>query len=158
MRRDGIALSEDVVDFIAHNVRDSVRDLEGILASLLAHSTLTEKEIDLALAEKVVSHIVTIQPRLTTVEDVIKEVAQQYNIPVKALMGQNRSREVTQARHVAAYLSKQLTESSLAEIGVRLGRRTHATILHSIAYVKEQIEFEPTMRQRIAQLQSALQH
>ena len=88
----------------------------------------------------------------------IKEVALQYNIPAKAILGQNRSREVTQARHIAAYLSKQLTESSLAEIGVRMGRRTHATVLHSIAYVKDQMEFDPVMRQRIAQLQSALQH
>ena len=158
MHRDGITLSDDIVDFIAHSVRDSVRDLEGILASLLAHSTLTDKEIDLALAEKVVSHIVTIQPQTTTIDDILREVSQQYNVTIKALMGQNRSKEITQARHVAAYLSKQLTESSLSEIGVRMGRRTHATILHSIACVKEQIEFDPIMRQRIAQMQSALQH
>ena len=158
MRRDGITLSDEVVDFIAHNVRDSVRDLEGSLASLLAHSTLTDREIDLALAEQVVSHIVMIQPRETTVDDVLKEVAQQYNLTLKALMGTNRSREITQARHVAAYLCKELTDSSLSEIGMRMGRRTHATILHSIAHVKQLLEFDPIMRQRVAQLQSALQH
>ena len=79
MRRDGVTLSEDVVDFIAQNVRESVRDLEGVLASLLAHSTLTDKEIDLALAEKVVSHIVLIQPRMVTVEDVISKVTKHYS-------------------------------------------------------------------------------
>jgi chromosomal replication initiator protein len=158
MRRDGIALSDEVVDFIALNVRESVRDLEGILASLLAHSTLTDKEIDLALAEKVVSHIVAVQPHRTTVEDVLEEVSKHYNIPQKALVAQNRSKEISQARHVAAYLSKMLTESSLTEIGYRMGRRTHATILHSVAYVKDQLEFDPVMRQHIAQLQSALQH
>jgi chromosomal replication initiator protein len=158
MRRDGIALSDEVVDFIALNVRESVRDLEGILASLLAHSTLTDKEIDLALAEKVVSHIVAVQPHRTTVEDVLEEVSKHYNIPQKALVAQNKSKEISQARHVAAYLSKMLTESSLTEIGYRMGRRTHATILHSVAYVKDQLEFDPVMRQHIAQLQSALQH
>jgi chromosomal replication initiator protein len=158
MRRDGIMLSDEVVDFIAANVRESVRDLEGILASLLAHSTLTDKEIDIALAEKVVSHIVALQPQTTTVEDVISAVAQHYNIPEKAIMAQNRSREVTAARHVAAYLSKELTESSLTEIGYRMGKRTHATILHSIAYVRETMEFDPVLRQHIAQLQSALKH
>jgi len=158
MRRDGITLSDEVVDFIAHNVRDSVRDLEGSLASLLAHSTLTDREIDLALAEQVVSRIVMIQSRETTVEDVLKEVAQQYNLTIKALMSTNRSREIAQARHVAAYLCKELTDCSLSEIGARMGRRTHATVLHSIAYVKEMIEFDPVMRQRIAQFQSALQH
>ena len=158
MRRDGITLSDEIVEFIAMNVRDSVRDLEGILASLLAHSSLTDHEIDLALAEQVVSHIVALQPQTTTVQDVIYAVAQHFNVPEKAILAQNRSKDIMQARHVAAYLSKQLTESSLSEIGYRMGNRTHATILHSITYVKETMEFDPVLRQHIAQLQSALQH
>ncbi|MCR5050750.1 MAG: chromosomal replication initiator protein DnaA [Paludibacteraceae bacterium] len=156
MLRDGIQLSDEVVDFIAQNVRDSVRDLEGILASLLAHSTLTDREIDLQLAEQVVSHIVAIQPQETTVRDVMEAVAEHYNIPEKALMAQNRSRDITQARHVAVYLSKQLTKSSLAEIGFQMGRRTHATVLHSISIVRDQLEYDPVMRQHIAQLQATL--
>ena len=158
MRRDGITLSDEIVDYIAMNVRDSVRDLEGILASLLAHSTLTDKEIDLALAEQVVSHIVALQPQTVTVDDVIGAVSRHYNIPERAIMAQNRSKDITLARHVAAYLSKQLTSSSLSEIGYRMGRRTHATILHSIAYVRDTMEFDPVLRQQVAQLQSALQH
>ncbi len=158
MRRDGITLSDEIVDFIALNVRDSVRDLEGILASLLAHSTLTDKEIDLALTEQVVSHIVAVQPHRTTIEDVLEEVSKHFNIPQRALVSQNRAKEIAQARHVAAYLSKKLTDSSLTEIGFRMGRRTHATILHSVSYVNEQLEFDPVLRQHIAQLKSALHH
>ena len=71
-------------------------------------------------------------------------------------MSQNRSKEITLARHVAVYLSKQLTKSPLAEIGYKMGKRTHATMLHSIAYVREQLEFDPVMRQHIAQIQSSL--
>ena len=156
MRRDGITLTDDVVDYIAQNVRHSVRDLEGILASLLAHSTLTDAEIDLKLAEKVVSHIVAIQPRTITIGDVIGAVADHYNLPEKAIVAQNRSRDITQARHVAAYLCKELTNSSLTEIGFKMGRRTHATMLHSVAIVKSHLEFDPVMRQHIAQLEAAL--
>ena len=156
MRRDGITLSDEVVDFVAQNVRDSVRDLEGILASLLAHSTLTDKEIDLALAEQVVSRIVAIQPRLITVDDVINKVAKHYSITEKSIVAQNRSREITQARHVAIYLSKQLTGSSLSEIGFKMGRRTHATVLHSVTLIKEQMEFDPVLRQHLHQLEAAL--
>lgn len=156
MHRDGIALTDDIVDYIAVNVRDSVRDLEGILASLLAHSTLTDKEIDLALAEKVVSHIVAIQPRVTTVEDVMEAVAKHYNIPEKALISQNRSKEIAQARHIAFYLSKQLTDSSYSAIGLRIGHRTHATVLHSVTCIREQLDVDPVLRQHISQLQSAL--
>ena len=158
MRRDGITLSDEIVDFIAQSVKDSVRDLEGILASLLAHSTLTDKEIDLALTEQVVSHIVAVQPHRTTVDDVIEEVSKHYNISQKAILSSNRSKEISQARHVTAYLCKKLTQSSLTEIGFRLGRRTHATMLHSIAYVNGMLEEDPVLRQHIAQLQSALHH
>ena len=158
MRRDGIQLSDEIVDFIAQNVRESVRDLEGVLASLLAHSTLTDREIDLALAEQVISRVVIMQPRQTTIADVIGAVAEHYNLPEKALMAQNRSKEVTHARHVAVYLCKLLTESSLSEIGFKMGRRTHATVLHSIAAVRDQLEFDPVLRQQVAQIQSQLAH
>ena len=156
MRRDGITLSDEVVDFIAQNVKDSVRDLEGILASLLAHSTLTDREIDLALAEKVVSHIVAIQPQKTTIGDVIGAVAEHFNIPEKAILAQNRSKDIAQARHLVFYLSKKLTNSSLTEIGFKVGRRTHATVLHSITLINDQLEFDPVLRQHLEQLKSAL--
>ena len=158
MHRDGITLSEDVVNFIANNVRDSVRDLEGVLASLLAHSTLTDKEIDLALTEKVVSHIVIIQPKNLTVGDILTAVADYYNVPEKHIITSTRSRQITHARHMAAYLSKEWTEASLAEIGFKLGKRTHATVLHSIALIKEQLEYDPLIRQQVAQLETALRH
>ncbi|MBO4250184.1 MAG: chromosomal replication initiator protein DnaA [Paludibacteraceae bacterium] len=158
MHRDGITLSDEVVDFIANNVRESVRDLEGILASLLAHSTLTDREIDLALAEQVVSHIVAIKPRVTTIGDVLTAVANYYSLSEKTILAQTRSREVTHARHVAAYLCKEITDSSLNEIGFKLGKRTHATVLHSAALIKEKLEFDPVLRQQIAQIQSNLMH
>lgn len=156
MRRDGITLSDEVVDFIATNVRNSVRDLEGILASLLAHSTLTDREIDLALAEQVVSHIVAIQPRKIAVGDVIGAVAEHYGLPEKAILSQNRSREITRARHVAIYLTKELTDCSLTEIGFKMGRRTHATVLHSLSIMRDQLEYDPVLRQAVAQIQSQL--
>ncbi len=158
MRRDGIVLSDEVVDYIATNVRNSVRDLEGILASLLAHSTLTDREIDIRLAEEVISHIVAIQPKKITVGDVLGAVAEHYSLPEKAILSANRSKEIANARHIAIYLTKELTDSSLTEIGFKMGRRTHATVLHSIALVKDRLEFDPVLRQTISQLESALRH
>jgi len=158
MRRDGITLPDDVVDFIAQNVRDSVRDLEGILASLLAHSTLTDAEIDIKLAEQVVSHLVSIQPKTISIGDVLGAVSEHYGIPEKAILSGNRSRDIAQVRHVAAYLCKELTNSSLTEIGFKIGKRTHATMLHSVAYIKNQLEFDPALRQHVAQLESTLRN
>ena len=158
MHRDGIQLSDDVIDFIANNVRDSVRDLEGILASLLAHSTLTDREIDLQLTEQVVSHIVEIQPSFVELSDVVGAVAEHFNIPEKSILSQNRSKEIMQARHVAIYLSKELTDHSLNEIGLYMGRRTHATVLHSLTLMREQLEIDPVLRQQVHQIESVLQH
>jgi len=156
MHRDGVVLNDQVVNFIAQNVRESVRDLEGVLASLLAYSTLTDCEIDMKLAEQVVSRLVTINPHKTTVSEIINAVSKQFNLPEKLIVSQNRSREVAYARHVALYLSKQMTDCSLTEIGFKMGKRTHATVLHSIALINEQLEFDPVLRQQIAQLKAAI--
>lgn len=157
MHRDGIQLSDDVIDFIANNVRDSVRDLEGILASLLAHSTLTDREIDLQLTEQVVSHIVEIQPASVDLSDVMGAVAEHFNIPEKSILSQNRSKEIMQARHVAIYLSRELTGHSLNEIGLYM-HRTHATILHSYSLMCQQLDIDPVLRQQVHQIKSVLQH
>ena len=158
MHRDGISLPEDVVDYIAQNVRDSIRDLEGVLASLLAHSTFTDSEIDLPLAEKVLSQVVMLRPKETSVADVLGAVAEHFNLPEKALTSQNRSKDIALARHVAMYLSKELTDDSLSTIGFAIGRRTHATVLHSVSLIKDQLELDPVLRQHVAQLRATLEH
>ena len=108
------------------------------------------------LAEQVVSRIVAIRPKMITVDDVLNKVAKHYSLSEKMIVAQNRSREVAQARHIAIYLSKQLTNSSLSEIGYKMGRRTHATVLHSLTLIKEQMEFDAVLRQHLHQFESSL--
>lgn len=156
MERDGITFGDDIVDFIATNVRDSVRDLEGVLASLLAYSTLTDCQIDMQLAEQVVGRLVEIRPQEIELEDVLKAVSEHYNVQEKTIVAQTRTKEVMQARHVAIYLSKQLTAHSLSEIGLYMGKRTHATILHSYNLIQQQMQIDPVLRHRINQIESVL--
>ena len=157
MHRDGIHLSEEVIDFIATYVTESVRDLEGVLASLLAHATLTEHEIDLELAEQVVSRIVRIKPKATKIEAVLRAVADHFNVGESTILGKVRSKQVMMARHVAMYLGKELTDSSLAEVGSYIGQRTHATALHSVNIVRDQMAYDPVLRQHVQQIRDALQ-
>ena len=157
MHRDGIQLSEEVIDFIANNVRESVRDLEGILASLLAHATLTDREIDLALAEQVVSRIVEIHEKAIDLPDILGAVSEHCNIPEKSILSANRAKEIMMARHIAIYLSKELTDHSLNEIGSYMGKRTHATVLHSVNTIKDQMSYDPVLRQSIMQIKAQLQ-
>lgn len=156
LHRDGIELSEDIIDFIANNVRDSIRDLEGVLASLLAYSTLTNRAIDMALAEQVVGRVVEIRPMEVPMKEIVRTVAEYYNVPPESVCSGTRSKEVSTARHTVAYLAKKLTAHSLTEIGEMLGGRTHPTILHSLKLMNDLLETDPVLRHRVNQLEAAL--
>ncbi len=158
LHRDGIELSDEIIDFIAANVRDSIRDLEGVSASLLAYSTLVDKEIDMSLAESVLSRIVNIRPKALSMQEVVEAVSCFFNVQSKILCSDARSKEVMLARHLASYLAKKHTECSLSEIGSALGGRSHATVLHSVNLIKSQLDHDPVLRHRLSQLEAALRH
>ncbi|HPM09300.1 MAG TPA: chromosomal replication initiator protein DnaA, partial [Paludibacter sp.] len=140
--RDGLEISEEVIDYIARYVTDNVRDLEGTLVSLLAHSTLANQPIDLELTEKVVSRIVDITPKVQTVERIRDTVCEYFSLTVDAISTRSRKRELVQARQIAMYLSKQMTNNSLASIGNLIGQRDHATVLHACKIVSDLMEFD----------------
>ncbi len=156
VNRDGVNISEEIIDFIAKNVRNNVRDLEGVLASLLAYSTLTDEQISLELAERVVSQIVDVTVATLTVNNIMDAVCEEFNVTSEQLLSSARSKEVAQARQVAMYLTKILLDKPLIEIGNCFGGRTHATVLHAIACVKDQMSVDPVFERQVKRLESRL--
>ena len=156
MHRDGIRLSEQIVDYIATNVRDNVRDLEGVLAALLAYSTLSDNEIDIDLAQQVVGRIVEIKPRERSVDDIIDAVCAEFHISPDALVSKDRQRDVNMARQISMYLSKQLTTLTLSDIGRRHGNRTHATVAHAIDVLTVQQKTDSLLNQRIRHIEQQI--
>ncbi len=154
--RDGLEISPEVVDFIAENVVDNVRDLEGTLVSLLAHSTLTDKPIDVKLAEKVVSRIVVVKNRSNTVEKIRDAVCEYFSLSVDAISTKSRKREVVQARQIAMYLSKQMTKNSLSSIGFTIGQRDHATVLHACKIVTDLMDIDKSFRSSVREIEEKL--
>jgi len=154
--RDGLEIPEEVVDFIAENVTDNVRDLEGTLVSLLAHSTLANIPIDLTLAEKVVSRIVSVTPKVNTVEKIRDIVCEHFSLSVDAILTKSRKREVVQARQIAMYLSKQLTKNSLTSIGYTIGQRDHATVLHACKIVTDLMDIDKNFRSSVREIEAKL--
>lgn len=154
--RDGLEIEEEVVEYIANNVVDNVRDLEGTLVSLLAHSTLANHPIDLTLAEKVVSRIVSISPKVNTVERIRDIVCDHFALTVDAISTKSRKREVVQARQIAMYLSKQLTKNSLSSIGDLIGQRDHATVLHACKIVTDLMEIDKGFRHSVREIEAKL--
>lgn len=154
--KDGLEISEEVIDYIAANVTDSVRKLEGVLVSLLAHATLTDEDIDLALAEKVVGKVVAATPNVISVEKIRDMVCDYFALPLDAVMSKTRKREIATARQVAMYLSKQYTKSSLSVIGKLIGGRDHATVLHACSVVNDLMDTDKNFRMSVKELEQRL--
>jgi chromosomal replication initiator protein len=154
--RDGLEIPETVINFIAENVVDNVRDLEGVLVSLMAHSTLTDMPIDIELAEKVVSRIVTVSRKVNTVESIRDAVCEYFSLSVDEISTKSRKREVVQARQIAMYLSKQHTKNSLSSIGFTIGQRDHATVLHACKIVTDLMDIDKSFRSSVREIEDKL--
>jgi chromosomal replication initiator protein len=154
---DGLSIPEEVVDYIAENVTDNARDLEGIIVSIMAHSLVYNKEIDLSLAKRVIGQAIKkIEARKITVNTIESIVCDFYNIKCELIHTASRKRQIVQARQVTMYLSKNYTEMSLAQIGSLVGKKNHATVLHACKTVKEQMEVDKIFREEIAEIEKKL--
>lgn len=154
---DGLSIPEDVVDYIAENVTDNARDLEGIIVSIMAHSLVYNKEIDLPLARRVIGQAIKkIEAKKITINTIESAVCDFYNIKNELIHTASRKRQIVQARQVAMYLSKSYTEMSLAQIGSLIGKKNHATVLHACRTVREQMEVDKTFREEVAEIEKKL--
>lgn len=158
--KDGIVMPEDVIDYIAENITSSVRDLEGVLISLLAHSTLMNAEINLQLAQKIVGNVVeipTMEKENITVDKICNIVCQYYSLPLEAINSKSRERKIAEARQVAMYLARTYTNTSLSVIGQSMGKRDHTTVLYACKTVQNQMDVDSTFCERVHTLESQIQ-
>jgi chromosomal replication initiator protein len=151
--RDGIVISEEVLSYIAKNVTDNIRDLEGILVSLMANSVINNREIDLALAKRVISQAVRLEKKQITIPMIQEIVCKYFNLEQSLIQTPSRKREIVQARQLTMYLSKKYTESSFSHIGKVIGRKDHATVLHACKIIKDQIEISKSFRIAVEEIE-----
>ena len=157
IRRDGLNIPETVINYIAENVNESVRELEGIINSLLAQSIIFKRDVDLDLAERIVRKAVRCcESKPVTVEDIIQKVCSHYEIEESAIHTKTRKREVVQVRQVAMYLAKKHTDSSSSKIGKLIGNKDHATVLHACKIVKDQVEVDKAFKADIEEIEASL--
>lgn len=155
IRKDGVKLNEEIVNYIAVNVTDNVRDLEGVIASLLAYSTLTDSPINMDLTQTVVGRLVALHPQSYSSKDIVYAVCKHLNVTEKILTARTRQREAVRARNIAIYLIKKYTDSSLAQIGSYV-HRDHATVAHSLNTMEELMGYDAVLRQEVASIERAL--
>ncbi|MEM1042436.1 MAG: chromosomal replication initiator protein DnaA [Bacteroidota bacterium] len=154
---DGIEVDGEVIEFIAHNVKSNIRELEGSLIRLLAHSTLHSREIDLELAREMLRDIIKETHVSLGVEQIQQIVCEYFSIPEDLVRARTRKREVVQARQVAMYFAKQFTKHSLKTIGLHFGGRDHSTVIHAIQSIENQIETEVKFREIIDEIRRKLE-
>lgn len=158
-RREGISLDAKVMDYVAENVTDSVRELEGILISLHAHSALYGREIDMTLAERVISKAVRVVEKELTIEDIVHSTCEYYHVKDENIYTTSRKRDIVLARQVSMYLAhKLLPNMSLARIGQCIGSKDHSTVLHACRTIEEQLEVNKVMEAAIDEIEEKIKN
>jgi len=132
-----IVIEDGVLEFMAHRISTNVRVLEGALTRLFAFASLVGREINLDVAQECLSDILRASDRKVTVDEIIRKVADHYNVRMTDILGPRRARNVARPRQVAMFLAKRLTTKSLPEIGRRFGGRDHTTVIHAVKKIEE---------------------
>ena len=150
--RDGVEMSEEIVDYIAQNVKTNIRELEGVNTSLMAEALFNKKEITLDLAKKAVDKIVKNIKKEITVEYIQEIVSEYFQLSIEELQSKTRKRHVVQARQLAMFFAKKYTKLSLANIGKSIGKRDHATVLQACQTVDNLNETDKQFRKFLSDL------
>ena len=143
---DGIEMPYEVIEYIAYNINTNIRELEGALVSLIAQSSLNNKQITIDLAKQMIDKFVKSTSREITIDYIQKVVCDYFNLPIDCIQSRTRKREIVQARQLAMYFAKKMTKSSLAIIGLQCGNKDHATVLHACKTVVNLAETDKQFR------------
>ena len=155
---EGIVLPEEVVNYLASKVTGSVRELEGTILTLLAHSTFNKENINLALAKKVTQQIVNVDASEISLERIRTAVCDYFKITPEIIVSKTRKREIVQARQITMYLVRNLTKASLSSIGSQMGGKDHATVLHACSTVSDLIDTDRNIRRYVSDLERQLKN
>jgi len=129
--RDGVSINDDIIEYVAKNIKTNVRELEGAIISLIAQSSFNKVEITQELAQEVIMKFVKNTKREVSIDYIQKVVSDYFQMDVETLQSKTRRRHIVQARQLAMYFAKKFTKASLASIGNQIGKRDHATVLHA---------------------------
>ncbi len=156
VNQDNIPMPEAVINYIADRVDGSVRDIEGIINSLMAYSVVYKCDINMRLADKILPRFIHLNNKPITITDIKQHLCKHYGISETELCSQSRRQPVNQIRQTAAYLASKLTDCSNTQIGENIGGRTHATVLHSIKHIQELIDTDTKFRKEVEDIEYAI--
>lgn len=155
--REGVAVEDDVLAFLASRVKTNFRELEGTLISLVAHATLCHRDITISLAESIIGKIVGEEQNEVSIDLIVRTVCEYFNITRETLLSKSRKRQIVQARQIAMYECRNLIQNcSLSTIGSELGGKDHATVLHACSTVQDLMSTDKTFRQYVTDIEKMI--
>ncbi len=152
MQSDGIEIPTDVAEYLAYSVDTNLRDMEGVLNSLLFHATLLKKDIDLELAKEVLKNIVKEIQADVSVDYIQKTVADYFKVELEQMKGKVKKREIVIPRQTAMYFCKRYTQLTLALIGENFGGRDHSTVIHALESVEDMMKTDANFKNSVDEL------
>ena len=141
-RRDGLKIPAEVIQFIANTANGSVRDLEGVLNSLMAYSIVYNSKVDMRLAERIIKRAVKVDNHPLTIDDILEKVCQHFGVTQQQVMGKSRKRDFVQVRQVSMYLAQKYTKMPASRIGQLIGGRDHSTVIHSCTTIEKRLKVD----------------
>lgn len=157
VERMELAVPKEVLEFLASKITSNVRELEGALNKVIAHTNLTKQAITLANTQDILRDLLRSNERNITIEEVQKKVAERYNLKVSDMYSSKRSRNIARPRQIAMYLSKALTSHSLADIGKKFGGKDHTTVMHAVKKVEDLLKDNKEVAEDVRLLMKVIQ-
>jgi len=152
IQQGGMNISDEVVDYIAANVTESIRDLEGTLISLMAHSLAFNRDIDLSIAQQVINKTHKSQRKTITIEMIVDKTCNYFEINEEDVMSKSRKANIVEVRQLIMYLASKNTKLTASKIGLHIGGRNHATVIHSIKQIQDRLATDKTFAQKVSEL------
>lgn len=153
--RDGLRIPDDVIQFIAENANGSVRDLEGVINSLMAYSIVYNSALDMRLAERVLKRAVKVDNHPLTIDDIMEKVCQHFGVTQQQVFSRSRKRDYVQVRQVSMYLAQKYTKMPASRIGLLIGGRDHSTVLHSCNTVEQRLKIDQAFSAEISSIENS---
>jgi len=148
-RRDGLKIPAEVILFIAQTANGSVRDLEGVLNSLMAYSIVYNSNVDMRLAERVIKRAVKADNHPLTIDDILDKVCNHYGVSQQHVFSKSRKRDYVQVRQVSMYLAQKYTKMPASRIGQLIGGRDHSTVLHSCSTIEQRLKVDKAFSEEL---------
>ena len=153
---EGIAISEDVIQLLAVNLKSNIREIEGALIRLGAYASLTGQKITVDMAKNILRDLLGGKRRVITTEDIQEAVASRFHLKISDLKSKRRTKTLVYPRQIAMFLCRTLTDASFPEIGRDFGGKDHTTIIHACKQMEKSQEADNTLRTTIESLKEEI--